>query len=313
MNFRYDFFNEYFKGLSIYNYFLTQDSQLLNEKLIELIGSYVRHGNQLCNTLCKKLEYSEEIVFFIMETIERLHALVESAEPSEKITYLSAISSSFILNIALLMESGDIKYDISSATELLMTIFGESSEEVNGLVLMNVIAGESKKLTFDLKSKTIRNSHFERYDYFWDCSFDENTHFVSSSFSQLEPRKGLRPPVVPTFEDCDTVDIQHIISKRMEEDDAQQDKLKEKIKRIFELFKERGNFYPQKQQYINSKIFTGKTLQTLVKNGAIEEYVDKKKPTLRQYKVNDDYRGIQKFVDQGTPCIELDRILDFFK
>lgn len=313
LNFRYDFFNEYFKGLSIYNYFLTQDSQLLNEKLIELIGSYVRHGNQLCNTLCKKLEYSEEIVFFIMETIERLHVLIESAEPSEKTNYLSAISSSFILNIALLMESGDVKYDISSATELLVTIFGKPSDEISGLVLMNVIAGESKKLTFDLKSKTIRNSHFERYDYFWDCSFDEITHFVSSSFSQLEPRKSLRPPVVPTFEDCDTVDIQHIISKRMEEDDAKQDKLKEKIKRIFELFKERGNFYPQKQQYINSKIFTGKTLQVLVKNGAIEEYVDKKKPTLRQYKVNDEYRGIQKFVDQGTPCIELDRILDFFR
>lgn len=74
-----------------------------------------------------------------------------------------------------------------------------------------------------------------------------------------------------------------------------------------------SGLYPQKQQYINSKIFTGKTLQILVKNGAIEDYIDKKKPTLRQYKVSDDYRGIQKFVDQGTPCIELDRILEFFK
>lgn len=313
LNFRYDFFNEYFKGLYIYSYFLNQESTNLNEKLIDLIGSYIRHGNQLCNTLCKKLEYSEELVFFTMETIEKLHELIDSAEPSEKAKYLSAISSSFILNLALLMDSGDIKYDISSATDLLVTIFGKSPGEISGLALMNVIAGESKKLTFDLKSKVIKKSHFERYDYFWDCSMDENTYFIGSSFSQLDPRKGLRPSTIPTFEDCDTVDIQHIINKKIEEDDEQQEKLKETIKNIFELFKERGNFYPQKQQYIESKIFTGKTLKILVKNGAIEEYIDKKKPTLRQYRVSDDYRGIQKFVDQGTLCIELDRVLSFFK
>jgi hypothetical protein len=314
INFRYDFFYEYFKGLYIYSYYLDLNVSKLDDKLIELIGSYLRYGNQLCSTLSRKLEYSDSLVYFTMETVEQLNKLVDFAEPSEKSKYLSAISSCFVMAITLLIESGDKKFDSSSATDLLTTIFGDSGGgEISGVALINILAGDSKKLTFDLKSKTIRKSHFERYDFFWDCAMDENTHFVTSNFYQLEPRKGLRPAVIPSFEDCDTIDIQHVINKRIEEENEQSERITESLKKVFELFKERGNFYPQKQQYIKSKIVTNNLLPTLLKNGVIEDYTDDKKPTLRQYRVSNEYRNILKFIDQGTPCIELDRVLSLFK
>ena len=313
IEFRYDFFYEYFKGLHIYSYYLNHNPEKLNEKLIELIGSYVRYGNQFCAILCKKLNYSEDLVYFTIETIELLNESITRAEPSEKSKYLSAISSTFILTLSLMMDSGDVKFDNSSSTELLKTIFGTPQDEISGVVIMNVLSGEARKLTFDLRSIVIKNSHFERFDFFWDCAMDENTHFIGSNFSQLEPRKGLRPTVIPKFEDCDTIDIQHIINKRIEEDTEQTEKLIDNIKKIFVLFKERGNFYPQKKEYIESKVFAEKILPTLLKNNVIDDYIDKKKPTFKQYKVNNEYRGILKFIEQGTSCIELDRILGLFK
>ena len=72
---------------------------------------------------------------------------------------------------------------------------------------------------------------------------------------------------------------------------------------MFNLFLSRGNFYPQKQEFIKGKPFSGAYLPTLLKGKVIEEYVDPKKPTLNQYRVTAEYVAILKHIEQGTPSV----------
>ncbi len=77
-------------------------------------------------------------------------------------------------------------------------------------------------------------------------------------------------------------------------------------------FYTRGNFYPQKQEYIRGKFFAGAYLPVLLKNRVIEEFVDPQKATIRQYRVTPAFVPIVKHIEQGGPCIELDRVAHLF-
>ncbi|MBK3455012.1 NACHT domain-containing protein [Pseudomonas sp. MF6754] len=310
--FRYDFFYEYFKGLHVYDYYITRDTQKLTKQFIELAGVYLRYGNQFCETICKKMFFSEELVLLTLESIESLKEQALECDSAFKASIDAAISSMFMLLISVFRETGEAKFDSSSCTDLLKNVFGE--KELSGVVLMNILSCDSKRPVFDFRNLTIKNSHFERYDYFWDCQIDEDTRFHNSFFSQLSPRKDLKPIFFDnTFsDDCLLNDMLETINQRKDEENAQSDKLNENLRRLFELFNKRGNFYPQKQEYIRSKIFTGKLLPTLLKNGVIEDYLDPKKPTFRQFRVSQEFRGLMKFIDQGTRCIELDRVIKMF-
>ncbi|MDN7599927.1 NACHT domain-containing protein [Burkholderia gladioli] len=311
--FRYDFFSDYFKVLYIVKYFSERKIELMNEAFVDVAASYLIFDGEFMRSVTDRLKVDDELMFFGMETIERLRLGLDSAEPRARYKRLRASSAIFCLLLTLVRDSGLGKFDINKCSELLQDFFGKGTE-IHGFSLVNVGSSATSKLVFDFRGKVLKECYFERYDFFWECMIDEETRFTDSFFRSLEPRKGVRPNFFErTFDDsCDTNGILHLIEKKKELAASHMAGVKEDLAKLFRLFYSRGNFYPQKQDYIRSKSVNGLYLSTLLKHGVIEEFVDPQKATLRQYRVNKEFFPIQKHIEQGAPCIEFDRVAEMF-
>jgi len=313
VNFRYDFFYEYFKTLYVVRYFLEAKVSRLTPETISILGSYVGFDNAFTRAAYPRLKLNDELVLFSLETIEELNAKLSEGGGAENGRIRAAISGVFMLLLTLQRVQSASGLDVASCTELLHQVF-ERGGFLDGISLVGVFGSDKAKPIFDFRGKKIRNSQFERYEYFWECPLDEDTSFTKSTFSQLEPRSGIKPKFFPTTfgNGCDTSDINDILSNRAKEIGANLTSARTQLLQLFKLFHSRGNFYPQKQEFIRSKVFTGKLLPTLLKQKVIVGYTDPEKPTLKQYKVADEYRPIVKLVEQGGASLELERVVKMF-
>ncbi|EOH6075979.1 NACHT domain-containing protein [Burkholderia cenocepacia] len=313
--FRYDFFTDYFRALYLYSYFSSKELSALNKDVIEVSASYLRFDSEFMRDLCRRLSLDEDLLIFGMDTVSNIQT--SSASLDSKGAYLAqrACSSIFCMFLALLRDSPDQTFDVEGCTNLLKHFF-EDGGEIRKLSLINVSSTTAARPIFDFRSLTLRDCYFERYEFFWDCPIDDETRFFSGTFRSLEPRKDVRPRFFEnTFDEksCDLTGISHLLSQEKEATSQAASETRANLIRIFRLFYVRGNFYPQKQEYIRSKVFTGAYLPLLLKNRVIEEYSDSEKGTLRQYRVHPSYHGLIKHLEQGGASIELDRLTKLFK
>jgi GTPase SAR1 family protein len=313
ISFRYDFFYEYFKTLYIVRYFLSAKVEYLNAEVITILGSYVGFDNAFTRTAYPRLKLNDELILFALETIEDLNSKMLEGGYAEQSRIRSAISGVFMLILTLRRAQSPSGLDVDDCTQLLHQIF-ERDGILEGISFVGVSGSDKAKPIFDFRGKTINNSHFERYEYFWECPLDQKTSFAKSAFVQLEPRSGVKPKFfATTFENgCDTSDINDILSNRGREISENVSSIRLQLMQLFKLFYNRGNFYQQKQEYIRSKVFTGKLLPTLLKQKVIIEYTDPEKATLRQYKIADEFRPIVKLVEQGGASLEFERVVKMF-
>ncbi|MEM7590465.1 MAG: ATP-binding protein [Cyanobacteria bacterium P01_A01_bin.83] len=308
--FRYDFFNSYFKILQISSYFNKKNIDLLDKSITKIISGYIKYDNSFTKAICKRVVFDEDLIIFCIETIEELQDKIKKEESNYENLLQSAVSSIIVFIICSLKYSKSHHFDINSRTELLEKIFGTETE-IKGLCLINIFGYDNDKPTFNFKSKILVNCKFEKYEYFWDCPIDSETRFINSSFKSLEPRVGVRPKFYDdTFNNnCDIADIKDIISKRKDELDNQASKVEDYLVKFFKLFYQRGNFYPRKQEQVRSKVFSAKLLPELLKLKVVTEYIDPHKPKFKQYKISSKYKAIISYIEQGSPCIELEKLV----
>lgn len=311
--FRYDFFNEYFKSIYIAKYFIERKIDSITDEFIDVAASYLRFDGEFMRFAIERLEFDDELMIFGIETIARLRDGLDETEARIRYKKLRACSGIFCLFFTLSRDSGKGKFDVSVSSELLKDFFGEG-DDICGLSLVNVGGNATIKPTFDFRGKNLKDCYFESYDFFWECPINEETRFFDSTFKSLEPRKDVRPKFFDhTFDrSCDTSGISHLIEKKKEMAVSHMAGVREDLIRLFRYFYSRGNFYPQKQEHIRAKGFGDLYLPTLLRNGVIEEFVDPKKATLRQYRVNKSFFPILKHIEQEAPCIEFDRVAQMF-
>ena len=312
LNFRYDFFYQYFKSLYIARYFSDQNPNL-SPALIDIFGAYVGFDNDFTRSLCKRISFTDDNVIFAIETIDLLKHKLSQSGDQERPALRSAISGVFMLLLSLKRELGK-NLDVEDCTELLQQVFG-SADAIDGLCLVRVFSSDRAKVIFDFRGTKIRNSHFEQYEYFWDCICNEQTVFLDSNFIALEPRVGVRPIIYEEMfqGEGEMADIQDIISKRKKEVEGVVDDLKDRLYNFFKLFYKQGNFYPKKQDDVRARLYTGKLLPTLLKNKVVIDYHDPKKGALKQYKITEDFRPIIKLFEQGGASLEFERVVHMFK
>lgn len=313
LNFRYDFFYQYFKSLYVSRYFSDADSSKISPSLIDIFGTYVGFDNEFTRSLYCRLAFGEDLLLFAMETIDVIKDKLSAATPTEQPRLRAAISGLFILLLSLRWEKSQ-SLDQITCTELLKQVF-YSNNSLDGICLIGVFGSDRAKPVFDFRNTLIKNSYFEQYEYFWDCSINENTRFTSSSFAGLEPRAGVKPQLFPeTFgESCDISDITEVINRQSSQIADVVNELKEKLYQFFKLFYKQGNFYPKKQEDVRARLYTGKLLATLLKNKVIIDYQDPKKASLKQYKVTEEFRPIVKLFEQGGASLEFERVVNMFR
>ena len=307
-HFRYDFFKEYFMNLHISNFFIKKSDIKISLDLKEMISEYIKYDNSFTEFVCRRIIFDEELQLFTITIIEQL---INELKQEESLGTRKLISSILILLlVSFRLNNG--KNDIESRTDLLINIFGEN---LSYLSLINLYGEEqnAKHPLFDFKHKVIDNAWFDNYEYFWECRIDETTTFKESTFKDLKPRNGIKIPKIHEnlFIDCNILGIEKLLSNKENTTNNRLKNIKKEVLRIFKHFEQNGNFKEQKIDDTRKKMNTN-ILDKLIQKKIIISYKNPNKPTMKQYKVADNYFDLIKILDQSGSSIELERVLSIF-
>jgi hypothetical protein len=301
-SFRYDVFEIYFKSLKIVYLLKLKNITLFDEDCANIFSGYLKYDSSFTKSVSNKIIYDDNLLEFCSELMIFSHDL----NKVNRELFISSI-------VCLLLQNSVYNADISSRTLLIESLFLEN-DEINGLCLVDIFGASGVKPKFDFRGKKLTNCHFNNYEYFLECSFDKDTRFTYSYFNSINPRAGIKynlPEDVFSV-GCDTNEIDNLLNKKKEEVKNTNEIIRIKLLKVFQLFYARQNFYPRKQEEVGKKLASLNLLQDLISKGVIVNYIDKKKPTMRQFKVHDDYRSIINLIDQETPSDELDQLVKEF-
>ena len=315
-HFRYDFFKEYFMNLYISDILIKKDEENISDDFKELIKEYIKYDNSFTKFVCQRLTFNEELQIFIIELIERWINLLKDKEDYE----VRQLISSMIIILMVSLNLSTEKKDKEIRTQLLVDTFGENLEYLS---LINLFSEEkqSNEPIFNFRNKKIINAYFDNYGYFWECNINDSTEYYGCTFKHLNPRKGVNIPKLykklhkKLFIDCNTLGIDEILKVEDNEIENELENIKEKLVKIFNLFEMRGTFKEQKQDDIRNKCTNYKAidiLDTLLKNKIINKYINPAKPTMKQYRVSDEYFNICKILNQRGTNIQFEKVLKFF-
>jgi GTPase SAR1 family protein len=304
ISFRYDVFNVYFKSLFLVNFFRKMNASAFDEKTANIIRGYMKYDSSFTDFLCERIDFNDDLVIFCME-------IIEAVREADNIEQESVISSLLALLLCLLQTSKIHQSNIESRTELIEKLFGDASN-ITGLCLVDIFGEGNVKPTFDFRGKHFLKCTFDNYEYFWECSINQDTRFEKSFFRAIEPREGIKIKIWEHLfsNDCNTSSIQHLINQKEDENQASTKAVIDNLVKFFRLFYERGNFYPRKQEHVRSKLFAAKLLPILLDKKVVKEFHDPKKPTMKQFKISEEYKSIINYIEQGSQCAELFRLAD---
>lgn len=308
-NFRYDFFKEYFMNLYISEFFVKKSSAEMDEDLRDMVNEYIRYDNSFTEFICRRIKFDDDFKLFIIEIIGNLIAKLKL---KDTINHRKSISSILILLlVGFRLQNG--KNDINTRTELLIDIFGAN---FGYLSLINLFGQNQASIypIFDFKDKNIQNAWFENYEYFWECKINESTSFHKSTFTHLKPRQGVTLPNIHEnlFINCNTLGIEDLLLNKEATESSRTKKIKSEVLRIFKHFEQNGTFKEKKIDDTRKKMDTN-ILDELIKYKIITPYKNPSKPTMKQYKVSDEYFDLIKILDQSGTSVELERVLSIFK
>ncbi|MDP5142570.1 ATP-binding protein [Rheinheimera baltica] len=301
--FRYDVFEIYFKGLLIYYFFKQKDLKMLNEEIIRIISGYLKYDSSFTESIAEKLTLDDDIIIFCIQVIE-------SVRKFDNVSNEKFVSSIVSILLTLLQIGRDQQSNLNTRTELLEKIFGENGKLV-GVCLVDIFGASTFKPTFDFSGKELVDCTFNNYEYFWECHMDEGTVFYNSIFKGIDPRVGVnyKIPSGMFSTSCDLSAIQHLLSEKQQESKSTEEAVKSELEKVFKLFYQRGNFYPRKQEEVRKKLSAVKLLPQLMDKGVIKNYKDPKKPTMKQYRVCENYKSVIDYLEQGTPSKEFKMLI----
>lgn len=304
--FRYDVFDTYFKALLVYYFFKQKNAEAITEELVRIVSGYLKYDSSFTEAVADKLVLDDDLILFCIDAIES----IDRIEGVNREMFVSSIVS-FLLT--LLQNGSERQSNLNSRTDLLEKLFGEN-EKLVGVCLVDIFGATTSKPTFDFRGKELVSCTFNNYEYFWECSMDENTVFHSSLFKDIDPRAGVNYKIPNGLFgiSCDITSIQHLLSEKQEEFNNTQDVIKSELEKVFKLFYQRGNFYPRKQEEVRKKLSAVKLLPELMDKGVIKNYKDPKKPTMKQYRICEKYKSVVDYIEQGSPSNELQMLIKEF-
>ncbi|MDD9180233.1 MULTISPECIES: NACHT domain-containing protein [Aliivibrio] len=302
--FRYDVFDIYFKSLLIFDLFNNKNINNINEEIYRVINGYLKYDNSFTKSITSKINLDDELIIFCIDLIEKVENSIYAQDGQQDI-FISAIVS---LLLELLQDGRTTQSNIETRSNIINEIFG-SGNIIKRLCLVNIFGESVSKPTFDFRGKHLDRCTFNNYEYFWECNMDDNTTSENSIFKGIDPRQNIKFDIPKNiFTNSDTSHISHLLNEKQEEIKSNKESVISDLMKVFKLFYQRGNFYARKQEEVRKKLSTVTFLHDLISKGVIKNYIDPKKPSMQQYRVNDDYKSVIDYIEQGTPSLELQRL-----
>ncbi|MEO5331985.1 MAG: hypothetical protein H7839_08180 [Magnetococcus sp. YQC-5] len=300
--FKYDFFEEHFQNIYLGYYLSNTISEMECLKPLELIAKKAKFRSIFAESLCTRFKGGyDDFVLWVLEKMDYLRELCNNNIKND----LFVKCCSAFLHLVLTMKARHGKLDRSSATDLLLLLFSKQVDMKMYLNDLSIIQLRDH-VVFDFSGMVIRNSFFQQYDHFWDCTFDDDTLFHDCSFSSLFKREGLKTNLkAANFTSTCTWDamFEEELQASSEDENISSKKISDNIAFFLKIFITDGYFKPQKDIVVRSKYKKGnynKIFNALSECEIIQEYINLKKPMGKQWEINKKHSiDIEKFVYQG--------------
>lgn len=310
LTFRYDFFEEYFKELALSIFFESDIVRVANldEYLIDIIKNYINFDNDFVsiikNRISDKEKFKEDLFLLLLELIEL------KQRQSSDIIYINRknLISAFFILLILNNESNK-----NMRTNLLKDIFMKG-EYIENLSLIN-LHSTNKKVNFDFKGLKFNNCHFENFENFLECDFDESTFFRNCSFlPKLRKNSNITSSLTPNNVDnstCRYDGLQPYFEEIKERGIKEKDLHDKFLRDVIKFFWKGVGFKILPKQSVNNKFKNHNEL--LKKLISISFLKEKKVTTTRErmephYYIEESFNGVRKIMEQNRTCIEFERL-----
>lgn len=305
--FKYDFLKSYFEEIFIALNISKLDDENKDLSFLNSLKN-IGYANQLSNNILKRVEFKirdseSEFIDYCILMLINIKNIDDSLD--SKITYSNFIVLSIYLYVNIFSKNcDDFIYEVL-----------EKSNVIEDLYLINISQSysSSKKLSFNFTNKTIKNSYFHNYDFFWDCKFNQSTKII---YSHLKGIKSKPPKSIDinkkTFSNCQTdLAFNGYLSDLFDTKENILSKSRKHITKILRIFVSNGNFLPQKIVRVNSDVskFSGNhSLEKLLKHDVIIKHADSYMLE-SEYIISEDYEDLLDVVTQGNNSIKMDKLV----
>ena len=300
--FRYDFFNEHFKCLSILKAIRDNSLENMDEHIKDIFTSDVQYGGFIEKELLNRLKNENISNDGIKDNV---WLSIESLKSEDMCIQDKKLTSSLFLFLLNLFELKDI----NERTTLMKEIFSENDYKIKNLCLFNIHSSSGNKPTFNFSGLTIENSHFENYDCLSNCKFDEKTFFNNTQFLG-ELVSGNINLTLDNFEtsNCNMSGILKYLSKK----NSEEADLKSKILKCISLFWFNSEFKVMTKEEIERRMKKDNlTLTKLINLNVIKKarFTDKKKRNQNSYEISKEFSNLRKVMEENNSCLELENII----
>lgn len=310
LSFRYDFFEEYFKELNLCIFFEDKDVNLSNLDLylIEILKDHINYDNDFVVDLKLRIsdidKFREDLFLLLADSIGLINNKTSSLISSN---IKLIISSLFIL---LLIVSDNNK---ETRTSLLKDIF-MNRETIENFSLIN-LHSFNKKINFDFRGLNFNDCHFENFENFFECDFDEKTYFRNTTFlPKLRKNSQISSSLNSNNIDNSTCRydglqgyFDEIRLKGIKDKDLNDKFLRD----IIRFFWKGVGFKVISKQTVNNKFKNNHLLLekllsiSFLKETKITTTRERKEP---HYFISDDFNGVRKIMEENETCIEFERV-----
>jgi hypothetical protein len=304
INFKYDFFADYFKSICVSRHLtINENFNFASEDFITIVSENCWYGSGMINDIRDRLlKWDENNLLKCSDLISQI--LVD--ERINALTKRNTISGLF--NICLAANIKKKSNNIFNNTELLYALFGNGGNEINGLQIIGMHSSE-ETIRFDFSNLILKDCYFDGYQSFWDCTFNEQTCFLSCYLLNLDYDSNKKLSIGESnFQNCTTDDKFKWAFKKDSFNAKKSDlQVKEFLEDFFKLFFSKGRLERQAYDRVIKRRFSG-ICQGCFDFDEVMKYFDKinffdyfKEYNEKKIKIGDLYKAdVVRFIKDGT-------------
>ena len=285
----------------------------LSEEMIDILIQHISYDGSLMQDLMKRVgninfeDLKLKMYTFIKEDLFKINI--------DK-NLLNRLNSSIFILLLVLDKANNKK----KRTDLLKEIYFEEGV-VKNLCLINLHSANNLKITFDFSGLYFEECHFENFENFTECSFDEKTFFRKCIFLSPLHRKGVH--VLLKYKHFDqTTDgicrldaLIDVLEEQKKTFDEKNLDIRKVLKQIIRLFWQGSTFRQKLKDEIRKKMKNNNhIIDILVKRGVIDEIkvVTAQKRNDKAYRLNTNYGNLRKIMEENESCVEFEKIVNMF-
>ena len=316
--FQYDFFEEFFKSLYLSRFIEIDSTEEPTPTLIRLLANDCKYDLGLVKEVSNRIssaDWNEEKILRISYVLDCIKNF-DSPDFNER-QLNKALSGLFTL--ALTLHHKHVENSPEQNTHLMRDLFAhpEKQNQIERMCIFNLI---SHSIRFNFDGLHLHSCHFDSYDSFWECRFDEKTLFSHSTLVNLKAPSYRFTAQPQHFHNCQLdASVENVLQQQIRAEKSEKQQVSDILGKYLNFFFSHGRLSTQRYEgtkgikwrfgKLQQNLFKAdKMTRELIQVGVLEEVSQNGRPKLQ---VSADYKEeVYQFSREGTMSSRINEVVE---